>query len=203
MRFADKAIWRLGQEAAFEGCAGGQPGGVVWGQWHAVGGIASGPPAVGTSMHDGASVVFVRQADKQLYHKSQRPGHNGTTFEPDFQLLRGAFAAGPELVQKASGLLEVLVLVLGLVLGLGLGLGLGLVDEVVVVAAAVLVLVVIAGLFAPPPPPPPPPPGTHAGRRPTGLPLGTDGAWRLPRLRLIQCARRPHATVCVLAAPRP
>ena len=60
-------------------------------------------------MHDGTSIVFVRQADKQLYHKSQRPGHNGTRFEPDFELMRGAFAAGPALVQKASGLLEVLM----------------------------------------------------------------------------------------------
>ena len=109
MRFADKAIWRLGQEASFEGCARGQPGGVAWGQWHAVGGIAAGPPALGRSMHDGTSIVFVRQADKQLYHKSQRPGHNGTRFEPDFELMRGAFAAGPALVQKASGLLEVLM----------------------------------------------------------------------------------------------
>ena len=109
VRFADKAIWRLGQEASFEGGAPGQPGGVAWGQWHAVGGIAAGPPALGRSMHDGTSIVFVRQADKQLYHKSQRPGHNGTRFEPDFELMRGAFAAGPALVQKASGLLEVLM----------------------------------------------------------------------------------------------
>ena len=71
--------------------------------------IAAGPPALGRSMHDGTSTVFVRQADKQLYHKSQRPGHNGTRFEPDFELMRGAFAAGPALVQKASGLLEVLM----------------------------------------------------------------------------------------------
>ena len=106
-RFADKAIWRPGQEASFEGGAPGQPGGVAWGQWHAVG-IAAGPP-LGRSMHDGTSIVFVRQADKQLYYKSQRPGHNGTRFEPDFELMRGAFAAGPALVQKASGLLEVLM----------------------------------------------------------------------------------------------
>lgn len=105
MRFADKAIWRLGQEGSFD-CANG---GVKWGQWHTVGGIAAGPPAVGTLIKDGMSVVFVRQADKQLYHKSQRPGHNGTAFETDFQLMRGAFAAGPTLVQKSSGLIEVLM----------------------------------------------------------------------------------------------
>ena len=50
---------------------------------------------------------------------------------------------------------------------------------------------------------PTPTAGAHAGRRPTGLPIGADRAWRVLRLRLTQCARWPHATVCVLAAPRP
>lgn len=81
---------------------------VGWGQWHMVGGLVVAPPAVATSF-EGASVVFARQADKQLYYKTQLPGFNGTRFEPEWKLMHGAFAAGPSLVQKSSGLLEVLM----------------------------------------------------------------------------------------------
>jgi len=102
-RFADKSLWRLGHEASFEQCF------VGWGQWHMVGGLLAGPPAVGMSMLHGASVVFARQADKQLYYKTQVLGHNGTEFEPDWKLMHGAFGSGPSLVQKSSGLFEVLM----------------------------------------------------------------------------------------------
>jgi hypothetical protein len=104
-RFADKSVWRLGQQGSFEQCATG----TGWGQWHMVGGVVAGPPATAMSMLSGTSLVFARQADKQLYYKSQKLGHNGTEFEPDWKLLHGAFAAGPSLVRKSSGLLEVLM----------------------------------------------------------------------------------------------
>lgn len=101
-RFADKSIWRIGLEGSFENCY------VGWGKWHMVGGLVVGPPAVATSL-EGTSVVFARQADKQLYYKTQLLGYNGTRFEPEWKLMHGAFSAGPSLVQKSSGLFEVLM----------------------------------------------------------------------------------------------
>jgi len=86
---------------------------VSWGSWTLVGGVLAGPPAVARAV-DGRDMVFARQADGGVYYARQRwdaplatGASNGTKFS-EWVPLAGAFAAGPAVVAKSSGLLEVL-----------------------------------------------------------------------------------------------
>ena len=99
-RFADKRIWMLEQQAQFSTAE------TSWGSWVEIGGMVTGAPAVAVSLARRSTDVLARQADTRLYVK-EHLSRNGS--DEYWQLLPGAFAAGPAAIAKSSGLLEIVV----------------------------------------------------------------------------------------------
>lgn len=84
--------------------------GVSWSRWESLGGVLSSHPNLPTVLNPvNLLEVFVRQADKAIWHKKQL----ATTTQPtsvqwsDWQSLGGKFSSGPSTVLTGEGMLEV------------------------------------------------------------------------------------------------
>jgi hypothetical protein len=84
--------------------------GVSWSRWESLGGVLSSHPAVPTVLNPvNLLEIFVRQADKAIWHKKQL----ATTTQPysvqwsDWQSLGGKHSSGPSVILSGEGLLEV------------------------------------------------------------------------------------------------
>merc|ERR1711939_288870 len=84
--------------------------GVKWSRWESLGGVLASHPSVPYVLNPvNLLEVFVRQADKAIWHKKQM----ATTTQPysvqwsDWQSLGGKFSSGPTVSMSGEGLLEV------------------------------------------------------------------------------------------------